>query len=628
MLPQITSHLPSSTVHSRLLLVSGIITAPSASGDLWVTAHNYSFPAQSFPVRVSAFKALLHLSPGDNSITLDFRPSSSPGVSQKSVFDVTYVPLLQNPPLHLAIIVGSDSPLRYDDVPNPAEPATLDTAIKKLRMAAYLWQAYTGAEMNAQGFGHRTFRLNEAWMPDTLSKVDSPRRSTARVTVLHSKYSVAHIRDPDRAQQNKNGKAASSLFDIALEAIRESPELRPGFGEKTHVAALFLDSTWDRARSLITGHAALGSQNVDGIALAIFGSHTLFAWPSYLEAVVPAFNDTRPVDTKYCAIDVEGKTYHMAANVGIGAMMHETGHLLGCPHQSSGVMLRDYTRLSRSFTALVPSSLPGPANECHWHRLDCLRFMRHPCLALPSDPPQIAGCINVLPVPTGLLVTCPAPIMLIEFRNKGSEIASSTIEPPRNQSSLVIPHAQLNNDCKLTLFSASPLVHERNIDSSAQLLRNCSRSDPALGTVFRTPLLGDGKGTFMRTLLPYPVSCIRVFSGTALDGIEFFTPDGRSALFGKRGGSPWDMPLLQGEQLVGLATRCGAWVDALSLVLDRRRSEFIGGNGGGVAEAIVPAGARIVAVVGEVAQWVMGIGFEYVFEQHTVVGPPPVPPRP
>jgi hypothetical protein len=318
MLPQITSHLPSCTVHSRLLLVSGIITTPSVSGDLWVTAHNYSFPAQSFPVRASAFKALLHLSPGVNNITLDFRPSTSPGVSQKSVFDVCYVPLLQNPPLHLAIIVGNDSPLRYDDVPNCAEPATLETAIKKLRLAGYLWQAYTDAEMTAQGFGHRTFRLDEAWLPDTLSKVDSPRRSTARVTVLRSKYSVAHIRDPDRAQQNKASKAGSSLFDIALEAIRENDQLRPEFGGKTHVAALFLDSTWDRARNLITGHAALGSQNVDGIALAIFGSHTLFAWPSHLEAVVSAFNDTRAVDTKFCAIDVEGKSYHMAANVGIG----------------------------------------------------------------------------------------------------------------------------------------------------------------------------------------------------------------------------------------------------------------------------------------------------------------------
>jgi hypothetical protein len=308
--------------------------------------------------------------------------------------------------------------------------------------------------------------------------------------------------------------------------------------------------------------------------------------------------------------------------------MHEAGHLFGCPHQSSGVMLRDYTRLSRSFTTLVPSSLPGPATECHWHRLDCLRFFRHPSFALPSDPPQVPGCINVLPVPTGLFITCPAPIMLIEFRTKGSEIASSTIEPPPDQGSFVIPHSQLTTDSKLTIFSTSPLVHERNINSTAVLLQNSSRVDPVLGTVFRTPLLGDGKGNFQRIMLPLPLSHIRIFSGAALDGLEFFAADGRSALFGKRGGSAWDLPMVPGEELKGLATRCGAWVDACSVVLDRRRSEFRGGNGGGVAEALVPGGARVVAIVGEVAQWVMGIGFEYVFDPRAVAaGPPPVPPR-
>lgn len=38
-----------------------------------------------------------------------------------------------------------------------------------------------------------------------------------------------------------------------------------------------------------------------------------------------------------------------AANIGMGAHLHETGHLFGCPHQESGVMLRDYVTLNRSF---------------------------------------------------------------------------------------------------------------------------------------------------------------------------------------------------------------------------------------------------------------------------------------
>ncbi|CAF1515620.1 unnamed protein product, partial [Rotaria sordida] len=67
-------------------------------------------------------------------------------------------------------------------------------------------------------------------------------------------------------------------------------------------------------------------------------------------------------------------------------MMHEVGHLFGCPHQRSGVMMRDYIRLNRSFCVTEP---PGPPAlnraECSWHRLDLLRFRAHPCFALPND---------------------------------------------------------------------------------------------------------------------------------------------------------------------------------------------------------------------------------------------------
>lgn len=204
-------------------------------------------------------------------------------------------------------------------MPNPAEPATLKTAVKKLRMAGYLWQAYTQNEMDEQRMGQRTFRLDEGWMPDSLSRTGSPSRNTAKVHILRSKYTVAHIRDPERAQQNKVAKSAHSLFDIAIEAIREHPEwaARPQ-GEKIHVAALFMDSTYDRKRDVILGHAALGSQDAGGVALAIFGSHSIFSWPSCVEAVVPAFNDNRPLNTKYTGIDCEGSTYFMAATVGIG----------------------------------------------------------------------------------------------------------------------------------------------------------------------------------------------------------------------------------------------------------------------------------------------------------------------
>jgi len=287
-------------------------------------------------------------------------------------------------------------------------------------------------------------------------------------------------------------------------------------------------------------------------------------------------------------------------------------------------MLRDYTSIARSFSALVPSSVP--TRECHWHVLDALRFVRHPCFALPSDPFSSPGSISAALVPSGLLITCTtSPLLLLEFRGKDSEHPTSTLQP-RNQNSLIIPHSQLATDSKLTIFAASPHTSDRTIESTALLQRTHTRVDPMLGTVFRTPAVGTGKGTFQRTLLPPGrVHCIRIFSGTALDGIEFFSSTGESSLFGKRGGGANDFILAPEEEVRGVVVRSGAWVDALGVVTSHRRSEMYGGQGGGMREALVPNGARVVGVVGDVGRWTLGIGVEYVFDQE---GAPPLPPRP
>jgi len=287
-------------------------------------------------------------------------------------------------------------------------------------------------------------------------------------------------------------------------------------------------------------------------------------------------------------------------------------------------MLRDYTSIARSFTVLVPPSVPN--RECHWHVLDALRFVRHSCFALPSDPYYPPGGISAALVPSGLLVACTSsPLLLLEFRSKGSEHPTSTMRP-RNQLSIVIPHSQLVHDSKITIFAASPHTSDHTVESTAQLQRTHSRVDPVLGTVFRTSSVGTGKGTFQRTMLPAGrIHCICIFSGVSLDGIEFIASTGESALFGKRGGSAHRVHLAPDEEVRGFVVRSGAWVDALGVVTSHKTGEMFGGKGGGMREATVPNGARIVGVVGDVGQWTLGLSVEYVFDRE---GAPPLPPRP
>ncbi|CAF1472032.1 unnamed protein product, partial [Adineta ricciae] len=251
--PCITSHPPDSEVHCRLRLVEGTCGSSSitTNGDIQIIADRNNFPTQTFPVRNGRFKILIHLSSGENRIQLSF----------------------------------SDDQHRR-----------------------YLWQTYTASQMFSNGFGHRTFRLDESYQRDTLSGEDQSQRETVMIHVLKSKYTTAQIRHPSRAQQNLNDKNKNILFDIALEAIRSKFQ-----EERNYVAVLLLNSHYED--NLITDHAALGSGSID----AQYSGCWL---------------------TRNTGIDAEGDKYWIACNVGLGAMLHEIGHALGCPYEQNGILLK------------------------------------------------------------------------------------------------------------------------------------------------------------------------------------------------------------------------------------------------------------------------------------------------
>lgn len=299
----ITSPPAGATLHSHLALISGQASRPGQGTSIVVGTPNR--PPVSFPVHPSGrFKALAALTPGQNLIRLTL------GDGTYTELPINYHPQHeQNEPVHLVIVVARDSELKYDDV----RRTTLQDAIVRFRMAACLWQCYTGDQMLKHGFSPRTFPLAQEWGVDTVSGTGQ-MESIAKVTVVRSKHTMAEIRDTNRAQQNKSASnRGPSLFDIAADAVSNSPEFT---GRKAQVSALILDST--SQNGMIVGHAALGGSH-GNLNLGIFGSHTCFSWPTCLPEVVPCFTNPQPVDTRFVGIDCEGNTYQMAANVGIGA---------------------------------------------------------------------------------------------------------------------------------------------------------------------------------------------------------------------------------------------------------------------------------------------------------------------
>jgi hypothetical protein len=108
-----------------------------------------------------------------------------------------YLPLLQNPPIHLAIVLARDSEGTFESPPD--RPNGLEEGVKKFRMASYLWQAYIAEAMFRNfpgslgngGSARRSFRVEEEWTDDTLSLQENHvRRLTAKVHVVRSPFSV------------------------------------------------------------------------------------------------------------------------------------------------------------------------------------------------------------------------------------------------------------------------------------------------------------------------------------------------------------------------------------------------------------------------------------------------------
>jgi hypothetical protein len=551
------------------------------------------FPPITWPVTESNFKALIYLNPGPNKLRFDF---SSPKLANSNTSNPVHstqvtihmMPMTNAPPLQLVILLGKDSPGTFDSLPARLEREGngLDLAIKKFRMAAYLWQAFTAEQMSRNRLGRRCFRFEEEWQTGTSNFRDQQQgtmRNEAKVHIVRCDKTVAEIRDLDRAQQNPNAKNNGDLFNIAGDAVMDY--FKPLPGQKQYVSVLILDAHWDTNAKTITGHAALGG-NYKDIQLGIFGSQALHSYPAGLEEVVPAFTDCTRTDTNFVANDCnESASSWEAANIGIGAHLHETGHLFGCPHQKNGIMLRDYVNLNRSFTTREPFSVRTNSkgglvlakDECSWHRLDCLRFRYHPCFRLPSDLKCSADdSVQAWPVDnSNVIVTAPSGIAYLEIFTEGDEFCESWIEygdgnglgPIQRQIVLKeqdlrdrLPEDRKAKKIKISVKSIGGRSAE--VDDFALFASKASTLKLSNGQIaFRGRKLGksemagsEPQEVILDTVLLQTklLLQIKVYHGFAIDGLEFVYEDSTSQLFGKRGGKPGGSEFNFGEDIRSL----------------------------------------------------------------------------
>ncbi|WYZ34356.1 hypothetical protein EsH8_I_000632 [Colletotrichum jinshuiense] len=655
--PRIANITENAWVYQKVLLVHGTIGDPSqhsVDGTLSVTRLDDNFPPTYWPVCDSHFKALVYLQPGPNKIRFDFSSPKLPNSASSNPIHASYLtlhmlPANNAPPLQLAIVVAKDSPETFDAVPTRIEREGngLDTAVRKFRMAAYLWQAFTAEQMWRNKFGRRVFRFEEEWITGTSNQRDRENgtlRSEARVHIIRSDRTVAEIRDLELAQQNEKANKKGDLYGIAAEAVKQY--FQPLGGQKQYVSVLMLDTQWDKDAKVVRGHAALGG-NAGDLQLALFGSHCLQSYPASFEEVVPAFTDCTPTDLDFVANDCNqaGSSWE-AANIGIGAHLHETGHLFGCPHQEYGIMLRDYLTLNRSFVTREAfctrtkskGGLVLQADECGWHRLDCLRFRAHPCFKLPSDSPMnLDDSVHAFPVESGNVVMMAATgIAFIELFSEADDVCRKWIEYPIENGSVQRQltlndrelREQLPEDKRKGRLRVSVKSHGGGSLDIDDFKRLCSKESsfkltpgPLGKTAYRGKALGHSamEGSVGQEVVfesaskqNRVLSRVIFYHGYAVDGMEFVYDDDSTQLFGKRGGKEggdtFEFDIRRGEYISGFYIRSGSWIDAIQVLtsLGRRSPMFGNAHGGSAHTVIPPRGYTICGVAGSCGAWVDG----------------------
>jgi len=305
-------------------------------------------------------------------------------------------------------------------------------------------------------------------------------------------------------------------------------------------------------------------------------------------------------------------------------------------------------------------------DECSWHRLDVLRFRHHPCFKLPADESTSAqdDSSQFFPVDNGRIICCAASgISFIEIRTEGDDVCRHWIDyntnDPRNSSlprqvtltdadiRARLPENKRKRKIQLEVFSGgSGKVKIEDMDDllskkhtvNLPPVRQAPKQDEGLtmnalnGVVglsrtltsrlgFKSKKLGlsqlQGSQEQMVILESANIqskllTSVKTYHGLGLDGLEFCYEDGKSQLFGKRGGKPggdeFFLDTRRGETILGFYVRAGAWVDGIEILTSTGRRSGVFGNakGGSGHTLMAPRGYYLAGIAGSCGSWVDG----------------------
>jgi hypothetical protein len=229
---------------------------------------------------------------------------------------------------------------------------------------------------------------------------------------------------------------------------------------------------------------------------------------------------------------------------------------------------------------------------------------------MPNDAPVSSDdSVQVWPVENGkILVTASSGIAFMELYKEGDDFCHDFIEYLNTENSsnglpkqITITESELRQKAfgnekekkkKIRLVIYSGALGSYTVEDVGLLKsKNSIVKLPKSQTGYKSGILGQSsmegsepeqlllESAFVMSKL---LTSIKVYHGSALDGIEFCYEDMTSQLFGKRGGKlggdEFVLDVRRGEILLGFYVRAGLWIDGIEILTSHGRKSGVYGN--------------------------------------------------